>query len=113
MTPQPAEREQAKAFTLSELEHQREQSGELYLEFLKNASMRAGIYALGVGAEDNQQPHEEDEVYYVLSGRAMFRVGSEDRQVQPGTILFVAAHAPHKFHSITEPLQLLVFFGAK
>jgi mannose-6-phosphate isomerase-like protein (cupin superfamily) len=113
MTPQVPEREQGKAFTLSELERQREQSGKLYLEFLKNASMRAGIYALGVGAEDTQQPHEEDEVYYVLSGHATFRVGSEDRLVQPGSILFVAAHAPHKFHSITEPIQLLVFFGAK
>jgi mannose-6-phosphate isomerase-like protein (cupin superfamily) len=112
MEPQGTEHEPAKAFTLSELERERQQSGNLYLEFLKNASMRAGIYALGVGAEDEQQPHEEDEVYYVLSGRATFRVGSEDWLVQPGSILFVAAHAPHKFYSITEPLQLLVFFGA-
>ncbi len=113
MTPQSALHDQSKAFTLDALERQRRQLDETYLEFLKNASLRAGIYALGVGEEDYQQPHEEDGVYYVLSGRAAFRVGLEDRLVEPGSILFVAARVAHKFHSITEPLQLLVFFGSK
>ena len=43
----------------------------------------------------------------------MLRDGSEDYPVQPGSILFVAAlHGEHKFHSISEPLEVLVFFAA-
>jgi quercetin dioxygenase-like cupin family protein len=41
----------------------------------------------------------------------MITVGDEDRPVQPGNILFVAADVNHRFHSITEDLLLLVFFA--
>jgi mannose-6-phosphate isomerase-like protein (cupin superfamily) len=38
-------------------------------------------------------------------------VAGEDRPVQPGTFMFVAAGAEHRFHSITEELELLVVFA--
>jgi quercetin dioxygenase-like cupin family protein len=38
-------------------------------------------------------------------------VGEETQPVQPGSLVFVAAHVPHKFHDITEDLKLLVFFA--
>jgi mannose-6-phosphate isomerase-like protein (cupin superfamily) len=50
-------------------------------------------------------------VYYVLSGRGSIRVGAEDQAVGPGSIIFVAAQVEHRFHSITEDLQILVFFA--
>ena len=102
----------ARAFHLEELRARRQQSGEEYLQFLKIASMRMGVYALAAGAEDTQSPHEEDEVYYVLRGRAMLRVEGQDYAVEPGSLVFVAAHATHKFHSIRDALETLVFFPA-
>jgi mannose-6-phosphate isomerase-like protein (cupin superfamily) len=102
----------AHAFAIDELRSQRQKSGNAYLPFFKVPSMRMGVYALGAGAEDKQSPHDEDEVYYVLSGRGTLRVESEEHPVQPGSLVFVAAHATHKFHSITEPLEVLVFFSA-
>jgi len=102
----------AQAFGIDQLRSQREKSGNAYLPFLKVPSMRMGVYALGAGADDKQSPHDEDEVYYVLSGRGTLRVESEEHPVQPGSLVFVAAHATHKFHSITEPHELLVFFSA-
>ena len=57
------------AFELSNLIEQQQQSGRPYLEFLRVSSMSVGIYALPAGAVDTQQPHTEDEVYYVVSGR--------------------------------------------
>jgi mannose-6-phosphate isomerase-like protein (cupin superfamily) len=41
----------------------------------------------------------------------MITVGSEDRPVESGSIIFVAAKVNHRFHSITEDLLLLVFFA--
>ncbi len=62
------------------------------------------------GSVDDQQPHTEDEVYYVVTGRAVLRVAGQDRPVGPGSIVFVAAAVEHRFHAITEDLTLLVFF---
>ena len=100
------------AFELADLLRNRERAGQFYLEFLKVPSLRVGIYALSAGGADPQQLHAEDEVYYVVSGRAPIRVGEEDRPVEPGSIVFVAAGVEHRFHDIAEHLTLLVFFSS-
>ena len=86
-------------------------AGRLYHEFLRVPDLSAGIYVLEAGATDPQSPHTEDELYYVIAGRAMVSVGDETRPVVPGTLVFVAATVPHTFHDIAERLELLVFFG--
>jgi len=98
-------------FTLSEVIDRRRKTEKPWLEFLRVPALSVGIYALRAGAEDPQAPHTEDEVYYVVSGRATLRVGDEDRVVGPGSIVFVGATAKHRFHSITEDLTCLVFFA--
>jgi len=99
------------AFSLDDLLTARTASGKLYHEFLRVPAMSAGIYELAAGATDPQNPHAQDEVYYVIAGRAHIRVGDEERPVQPGDTIYVAAQIPHKFHTITEDLTLLVFFA--
>jgi quercetin dioxygenase-like cupin family protein len=86
-------------------------SGYRYLEFLRVASMSAGVYVLRAGAVDQQQPHTEDELYYVVRGRGRFRLREMDRTVGPGDLLFVAAREPHLFRAIEEELVLLVIFA--
>ena len=88
-----------------------ERTGELYLEFLRRDSMSCGLYVLEPGADDPQEPHQEDEVYVVLSGRAWLEVAGRDHRVTPGSVLFVARTVPHRFHDITERLSVLVFFA--
>jgi mannose-6-phosphate isomerase-like protein (cupin superfamily) len=102
----------AEVFHLDELRANRERSGKEYLPFFKAPSMRMGVYALAAGADDTQSPHEEDEVYYVVRWRAVLQVDSKDYPVQAGSLVFVAAQMVHKFHSIQEPLETLVFFSA-
>lgn len=81
------------------------------MEFFRAPSLSMTIYALPAGATDEQQPHNEDEVYYVVEGRAQFRVEDESRAVQAGSVLFVEKHVEHRFHAIEEDLTLLVFFA--
>jgi mannose-6-phosphate isomerase-like protein (cupin superfamily) len=97
--------------SLPEIEEQRAQSGKPYREFLRVPAMSAGLYVLPAGATDRQQPHREDEVYYVVRGRARFRAGSEDREVCPGSVIFVAAEVDHRFYDIAEELAVLVVFA--
>jgi mannose-6-phosphate isomerase-like protein (cupin superfamily) len=99
------------AFKIANLIEQQQQSDDPYLEFLRVPSMSVGFYVLPSGAVDTQQPHTEDEVYYVVSGQGQIRVAKEECCVQSGSVVFVAAGAKHYFHSITEDLQILVFFA--
>ena len=100
-----------KSFHLTQLLAEREQSDRRYLEFLRVSSLSSGIYVLAAGAVDPQKPHTEDEVYFVIRGRAAFACEGQDHQVEPGTILFVEAGVDHRFHSITEELEVLVLFA--
>ena len=86
-------------------------SRERYYEFLRVPAMSAGLYVLGVGETDPQRPHQEDEIYYVTSGRGMIHVGGEDRPVEAGSVVYVPPRVVHRFHSITEELRLLVVFA--
>ena len=98
-------------FTLAALRAAHAGSGHLYHEFLRMPTMSAGIYRLAAGAADPQRPHAEDELYQVLEGRAVLRVGDEDRPVGPGSLIFVEANTLHRFHTVTEDLTVLVFFA--
>jgi mannose-6-phosphate isomerase-like protein (cupin superfamily) len=98
-------------FQTFELLQQRIQLGKLYLEFLRVPAMSAGVYVLPAGGADPQKPHREDEMYYVVRGRARMRVGSEDQAVGEGSVIFVAANVEHRFYDIAEELVVLVFFA--
>lgn len=99
------------AFELNDLAAERERIGKLYHEFLRVPSMSAGLYTLRAGVMDPQKPHNEDELYYVVRGRGKIFVGGEDRAVQAGSVVFVSAHVDHRFHSIEEDMDVLVFFA--
>jgi mannose-6-phosphate isomerase-like protein (cupin superfamily) len=99
------------AYELAQLISQRETSNRLYLEFLKAPDLSMGLYVLPAGGADPQSPHTEDEVYYVLSGRAQILVADENRAVQAGSIVYVEKNVAHRFHSIEEDLTVLVFFA--
>ena len=74
--------------------------------------MSLGLYVLEAGADrSRRRPHAEDEVYYVISGRATVRVDGRDSPVGPGSVVFVGRRVDHRFHSITERLELLVVFA--
>jgi len=86
-------------------------AGRPYHEVMRTHDLSVGIYVLEAGEVDRQSPHTEDEVYYVVSGRATISVGEEERPVEAGSIVFVDADVPHRFHDIEERLVVLVAFG--
>jgi mannose-6-phosphate isomerase-like protein (cupin superfamily) len=99
------------AFELTALETQRAATGEPYLEFLRVPALSVGLYTLDAGAVDGQRPHTEDEVYVVMTGRARITVADEVQDVGPGSVVYVAATVQHRFHDITERLEILVVFA--
>jgi mannose-6-phosphate isomerase-like protein (cupin superfamily) len=89
----------------------RAKAGKLYEEFLRVPTLSVGVYVLAEGASDPQKPHKEDEVYYVVRGRAKMRVGSEEQVVKTGSVIFVPAGLEHAFFDISEELEVLVLFA--
>ncbi len=87
------------------------EAGKLYHEFLKVDALSVGLYRLPASSVDPQQPHTEDEVYYVVSGRAEVMIGTEVQHVEAGTVIYVPAQVEHRFQSIVDDLTLLVFFA--
>ena len=99
------------AHELTQLISQRADSNKLYLEFLKVPDLSMGLYVLPADEMDPQSPHIEDEVYYVVSGKAQIKVADENHAVQAGSIVYVAKNVEHRFHSIEEELTVIVFFA--
>jgi quercetin dioxygenase-like cupin family protein len=98
-------------FQLADLMEKVGRSDRPWLEFLRVSSLSMGVYHLKAGQADPQQPHTEDEVYYVVRGRASFQAGGEKKNVEPGTVIFVERNLSHRFFDITEDLTVLVFFA--
>lgn len=47
----------------------------------------------------------------MVSGRASITVGMETTEVARGSVVYVPAGVPHKFHHISEDLRVLVVFS--
>jgi len=109
----------SEVFALDQLLAKRLQAGRSYLEFLRVPAMSAGVYVLPAGAPDPQQPHHQDEIYYVVRGKAKMRLGSEEsaeesaeeRSVAEGSVIFVEAELEHRFFDVEEELVVLVVFA--
>ncbi len=98
-------------FELNDLRTQVERAEQAYLEFIRVPTLSAGLYVLPAGGLDPQQPHRQDEVYFVVRGRGRIQAGADDQEVKAGTTIYVPAHVDHRFHSITEKLEILVMFA--
>ncbi|MFO7706082.1 MAG: cupin domain-containing protein [Halopseudomonas sp.] len=110
----PANQEESSAllkFNIDELSAQNATNDLPYLEFMRVESMSAYIYELPAGAADEQTPHDQDEIYYVVKGKSDFTVDGGTVAIKPGDILYVKKFAQHLFSNITEDLSLLVVFA--
>lgn len=75
----------------------------------RSPGLEIGVYVLVAPAADGQQPHDDDEVYVVLSGRGTLEVEGKSFAVSEGDALFVEAGAEHHFTGY-ESLAVLVIF---
>jgi mannose-6-phosphate isomerase-like protein (cupin superfamily) len=61
---------------------------------------------------DPQTPHEQDELYFPISGSATLHIGTEAFAATPGTAHFVPAGVHHRFENISQDFATwAVFWG--
>ncbi len=83
-----------------------------YDTFLCKDNMSVGVLRLRPGENDPQDPHLNDEIYYIINGNGYLRVNDKDIEVKEGRVIFVPARIKHNFHSNNkEIIALYVFPG--
>ncbi len=87
---------------------QREGKGQPFVKVLSHRTMTAEIFA--PQGKDTQSPHEQDELYVVISGTGEFIRGAQRILFQPGDLLFVPARVPHRFEGFSEDFRVWVVF---
>jgi mannose-6-phosphate isomerase-like protein (cupin superfamily) len=78
---------------------------------LHHGSMSIEYFAPKV--EDTQQPHLQDEIYVIASGKSNFLCGAEYYHCEKGDVLFVPAGMEHRFIHFSEDFATwVIFYGA-
>ena len=86
-------------------------SKEYFNTFINTENLATGVLVLQPGEEDTQEPHESDEVYFILRGDGYLKIKNKDYSVQSNKLYFVAKNAEHFFHGNKKELIVLYFFG--
>jgi mannose-6-phosphate isomerase-like protein (cupin superfamily) len=97
----------AHAFTISQVQERLEAANGGYEIVHRSPRLEIGVYVLVAPEADMQQPHDDDEVYVVLSGSGTLEVEGKSFDVHEGDALFVEAGADHRFTGY-ESLAVLV-----
>jgi mannose-6-phosphate isomerase-like protein (cupin superfamily) len=79
--------------------------------FIDKKSLAAGVIFLNPGENDTQDPHDSDEIYYILEGNGFLEIKDKSYHIKGGEIYFVAKGVTHHFYGNTKNLSVLYFFG--
>jgi len=85
-----------------------ESSDARFFVGLRNGTMQVELYK--PQEKDLQTPHLQDELYIVLSGSGTFSKAGVVKPFQGGDVIFVEAHAEHRFETFSEDFETWVIF---
>ena len=82
--------------------------GNLAVPIFSHGSLAVELYT--PVAQDPQQPHTRDEIYFVTRGKGYFFDGERRHTVEAGTFLFVPAGHVHRFEDFSLDFVVWVAF---
>ena len=62
------------------------------------------------GSSQNQHRHEPEQVYVIIKGNGIMKVGEEESKVVPGDLVYIAPDVPHSIVNISK--ESLVYVSA-
>ena len=98
-------------YNISEYIKKIKNSNEYFYTFINKQSLAAGVLVLRPGEEDTQEPHESDEVYFIIKGDGFLKIKNKNYTVEPNKMYFVAKNVEHFFYGNKKELVVLYFFG--
>lgn len=110
-TPLP-ESTTRRATSLSTAIQALQQVPEPFVKLFEHGSMSVEYYQ--PDQLDHQTPHEQDELYVIISGSGDFELEGERKPFQPQDVLFVPAGAVHRFVDFSDDFSTwVIFYGQK
>ncbi len=98
--------------TLTEMIQRLDDEKRLFVKGIDHGSMYVELYR--PDKIDLQKPHDQDEIYVIVSGTGDFQNGSEVVKFQPHDVLFVPAGREHRFLNFTDDFKTwVIFYGPK
>jgi mannose-6-phosphate isomerase-like protein (cupin superfamily) len=67
-----------------------QKSNSYFHTFINKDNLAAGVLILKSGEEDTQEPHENEQVYFVLSGNGYLKIKNKNYKVSKEKLFFVA-----------------------
>ncbi|MBS3759891.1 cupin domain-containing protein [Halodesulfurarchaeum sp.] len=77
-------------------------------EVLDEESMTVEVGRYASGTSEPKNPHTGDEIYYIISGSGMARVGDETYPVEAGDVVYVESGLEHDIFNIDEEITVLI-----
>lgn len=85
--------------TIAEAAKKLQSSEGTFIELFSHGSATVEYYK--PEGKDPQQPHSQDELYFVASGSGYFVNGDSRKEFESGEVLFVPAGVVHRFEEFT------------
>ena len=63
-------------------------SDSYFHTFINKDSLATGILILKPGEKDTQEPHESDEVYFIISGNGFLKIKNKDYEISKDKLFF-------------------------
>jgi len=98
-------------FDVNEYIEKIKNSDNYFHTFINNENLATGVLVLQPGEEDTQEPHESDEVYFILKGNGFLKINDHDYTISENKMYYVGKKIPHFFHGNSKELIALYFFG--
>jgi mannose-6-phosphate isomerase-like protein (cupin superfamily) len=86
----------------------RTREGKTFIELFRRNGLSVEIYQ--PEGQDLQTPHQQDELYIIISGNGLFQDGDERYPFGPGDLIFVPAHREHRFLDFSDDFKTWVIF---
>lgn len=98
-------------FSIPEYIEKIKNSNTYFHTFINRDSLAAGVLVLQPNERDTQEPHQSDEVYYIIKGNGFLQINGKDHKIEESMLYFVGKNISHFFHGNTKELVVLYFFG--
>jgi len=84
-----------------------------HFEVLNEETMTVEVGRYKAGTSEPKNPHTGDEIYYVIEGSGMARVGDDTYSISAGDVVYVESGNEHDFFNIEEEMKVLIVLAGK
>ena len=98
-------------FNVSDYVDKVRQDDSYFHTFINKESLAAGILVLQPGERDTQEPHQSDELYFVIKGDGFLKIKDKEYAISENKMYFVGKNIKHFFYGNSKELVVLYFFG--